>query len=149
MQHHRRSLIVAFVGGIVFIGAASQASAADKIWSVPGVINNGVATVFSCTNGGTAPASVTVSLFNSNGSAGPTGTATIAVNATADFGTATVAALGTLDVNLGAGTMLSSSARISAPSGVYCTAYVIDRASDPPAVAWSLKVVKKTTQKGD
>jgi hypothetical protein len=111
--------------------------------SVPGVDNgsDGMATVFSCTNGGTAAASVTVSLFEKGGAPGPTRTASIAVNATVNFATASVKAF-TVDVNLGAPTMSSGSASISAPSGVFCAAFITDASHDPPSVMVSLPVDK-------
>jgi hypothetical protein len=110
---------------------------------VPGVDNgsDGMATVFSCTNGGTAAASVTVSLFEKGGAPGPTRTASIAVNATVNFATASVKAF-TVDVNLGAPTMSSGSASISAPSGVFCAAFITDASHDPPSVMVSLPVDK-------
>ena len=62
---------------LVVLGVASQASAGDKVWHVPGVINNGLATMISCTNGGSAAASVTVDAFNQTGSASGTGNSSI------------------------------------------------------------------------
>src|SRR5262245_18349157 len=60
--------------------SGGTASAADKIWSVPAVISNGLATVFSCTNGVAVPATVTVDIFLKNGIPAPGGTATININ---------------------------------------------------------------------
>ena len=62
---------------VLALGIASQASAGDKVWSVPGVINNGLATVISCSNGGSVAATVTVDIFTQNGGGDVTGTTSI------------------------------------------------------------------------
>ncbi|HLX88665.1 MAG TPA: hypothetical protein VKR22_09465 [Acidimicrobiales bacterium] len=131
----------------VFAPTTAQAAGA-KFWSVPGVINTGtMATVFSCTNGGSTPASVTVSIFNKDGTVGPTGTHTIAVRATLNFLTQSTAAI-TADIVVPAPLEASGSAQISAPAGVYCAAYITGAASDPPAVMVSLPVIAGIKQKG-
>lgn len=58
----RSTALVLFV-----LGIASQAAAADKEWHATGVINNGTATVFTCTNGSTVPANVTVTIYRKDG----------------------------------------------------------------------------------
>ena len=50
--------------------------------------------------------------------------------------------------NLGSADIRGGSARITAPSSVYCAAYVISPAGDPPAVFSTLPVIKKNRQKG-
>ncbi len=131
-------------------GAASQASAADKIWSVSGVVNNGLATVFTCTNGGTAAANMKVDVFRKDATFDATGTVSIAPGATKSIGTKTVAALpGGIDLDLGANIIHGGSARITAPSGVFCTALIIDPSGTPPVTFSTLNIFKKTTQKGD
>src|SRR5262245_49596682 len=100
---------------------ASQASAGDKVWSVPGVINNGLATAISCTNGTTAAATVNVDVFDQGGSLSGTGNASIPAGQSNTFVTKAVAMLPSATL-LGAGDVRGGAATISAPSGVYCTA---------------------------
>ena len=140
----------AIFGGITLLLVASQAVAGDKVWSVPGVVNNGLATIFACTNGGTVAASVTVDLFTINGVAAIGGSATVNLNPMA---TGTIASKAVVSLSptatMATGTILSGSARITAASGVYCVAYVTDPVTDPPTVMMRLPVIKKTSQKGD
>jgi hypothetical protein len=139
---------------IVVLGGASPASAGDKIWNVPGVVNNGVATAFSCTNRGTAAATVMVQAFNKDGTAAGSASVNTPAGATANVVTKAVAMLGggtfdSLYVSMGAAEIRGGSAQITAPSGVFCSAYIIDHLTDPPTIISPLKVIKKTTQKGD
>ena len=146
-----RTVLRAAVLALLVLGVASRASAADKVWSVPGVMNDGLATVFSCTNGGTSAANVKVELFAADGTANASATVNVASGATADFATQNVAAFpfGSIEANLSSSTMHSGSARITAPSGVYCTAGLFDQTNNPPTSMRALPVIKKTTQKGD
>jgi hypothetical protein len=73
----------------------------------------------------------------------------VAANATATFGSKGVAAIPALDANLNGPLQQSGSARITAPTGVFCTAYVVDPFNDPPSVGWQLTIVSKIKQKGD
>lgn len=135
---------------LLALGFASQAAAGDKIWSVPGVINNGLATVFTCTNGTSAAANVKVEVFTKAGVLDATGNISAAAGATVNLATQTAAALpGGVDVNLATSTMHSGSARITVPSGVYCDAWLIDPGVTPPTSMRTLPVIKKTNQKGD
>ncbi len=149
MQALLRSVALA----LLVLGVASQASAGDKVWSVAGIINNGLATVFSCTNGTTAAATVNVEVFNKVGTADSSASGSVPVGATVSFVTGPVAALGAPDgiltIDIGSSTIRGGSARITAPSGVFCSAYVTTPFGDPPTTGWSLKVVKKTNQEGD
>lgn len=131
-------------------GVASQAYAGDKVWSVTGVVNDGLATLFTCTNGTSAMATVKVEIFNSAGASDSSGMPNVAPNATVTLGTKFVNALPGAVVPLGTSTPLhSGSARITAPSGVFCTAWVVDPVGNPPASMKTLPVFKKTNQKGD
>jgi hypothetical protein len=114
---------------------------------VPGVINNGLATVVSCTNGGTTASSVTVEMFNQTMGLSGTGNTSIPAGQSHTFGSQLVAALPGL-TNLGAGDIRGGSARITAASGVFCAAYVISPTGDPPAVFSGLPVIKRNNQKG-
>jgi len=134
---------------VVLVCLASQASAGDKVWSVPGVINNLLASGFSCTNGGTAAATVTVALFDATGAASGTGMASIAVNGTVNFVTKPITALPGATLVGSNPTLMPGSATITAPSGVFCTAFVSDPGSDPPTVMRSLPVIAKNKQRGD
>jgi hypothetical protein len=135
------------LGAVLALGVASEASAGNRIWSVPGVINNGLATVVSCTNGGSSPAGVTVDMFNETTGASGTGNFSIPAGQSHSFGSQPVAALPGL-TDLGSGDIRGGSARISAPSSVFCAAYVISPSGDPPAVFATLPVIKKNRQKG-
>lgn len=135
---------------LLVLGAASQAPAADKIWSVSGVVNDGLATVFTCTNGGTAAATMKVDVFRKDGTSDATGTVSVAPGATKSIGTKNVFALpGGVDLELGDTIIHGGSARITVPSGVFCTAFIVDPVSNPPATLSTLNIFKKTTQKGD
>jgi len=136
---------------LLVLGLASQASAGDKIWSVSGVVNNGLATVFSCTNATTAPVTVKVDVFLPNGTLDVTGSVNnVASNATVDLATKNVLSMvGGIELDMVASTMHSGSARIIVPSGVFCTAYVVDPVNNPPTSMKTLPVIKKTNQKGD
>jgi hypothetical protein len=139
--------LAALVGAVFVSSLASQASAANRVWSVPGVINNGLATVVSCTNGGSSPASVTVEMFNETTGATGTGNASILAGHAHSFASQPVASLPGA-TNLGSADIRGGFARITAPSSVYCAAYVISPAGDPPALFSTLPVIKKNRQKG-
>jgi hypothetical protein len=142
-----RSLVASSLGAVLVLGAASQASAANRVWSVPGVINDGLATAVSCTNGGNSPAGVTVEMFNETTGTSGTGNFSIPAGQSHSFVSQPVASLPGA-TNLGSADIRGGSARITAPSGVYCAAYVISPAGDPPAVFSTLPVIKKNRQKG-
>ena len=123
----------------LFAGPGVTTAGVPGVVNNTGILDNNLETYFACTNGATTPSFVTVSLFNEDGTAGPTASLTIPVQGTGTFTTA--ASLGVFsDINLGAGTMSSGSARISAPPEVYCTAYVGGQ-GDPPSPTWSLPVI--------
>jgi len=144
----RRLLFTTLLGIAI---SASTAFAVDKVWSIPGVINSGgLATVFSCTNGNATPATVIVNLRDNSGTNAANVSSGLAANdAMIDFATQSVAMLSGETVIPGAPTLVSGSAAITATSGVYCTAYVVDSTNNPPSVAWPLTIVSKTKQKGD
>lgn len=102
------------------------------LYSVPGVINDGLATVFSCTSVDPATITVGVDVFDQDGSLSATGSATVAPGKSANFGTKGVGSLPAL-TNLFAGDVRGGSARILATSKkVLCTAFVLATSSDPP-----------------
>ncbi len=124
------------------------------LYSVPGVVNNGLATVFACTNAGDVSVTVGVEVFGPAGGASlnnPAVTATsLAPGATLMSGTQTLNAL-SIDANLGIGLVLKGSARVLATvkKGIICSAFLGDPSGNPPGVLTSLSVVAKTKQRGD
>jgi len=133
------------------VASASTAIAADKQWHVTGVINDGLATVFTCTNRSTMAQSVTVTVYNKAGGVDASGTiGSIAPQATVNFGSNAVVSFGGgIDFNLGVSTPLhSGSAVVSAPAKVYCTAFVIDPTNPVPTTTFTLPMFKSATQKG-
>lgn len=146
---------------LLVLGVASRASAGDKVWSVAGVVNNGLATVFSCSNGSSAAATIVVEVHNKSGGLDKTITATsVPAGGTANIATQSVDLLGgaTADPpyyvypvfpDPPTSLIRGGSAVVTAPSGVYCTAYLMTPGGDPPALMHKLSVVKKTNQKGD
>jgi hypothetical protein len=123
------------------------------LYSVPGVIMRfDLGTFFACTNMTSANIRVGVELFSQVG--GPAmndpSLTSLDINpgGTVFFGTSPAVAI-PVDSILGGGT--DGSARILATkaTGIICNAFVADCASSPPTSMADLKVVKKTTQKGD
>jgi hypothetical protein len=143
----RIRLPLAVLLAVLASGVASQAWAGSRVWSVPGVINNGLATVVSCTNGGSGPTNVTVQLFDETTGMSGSASATIPAGTSHSFGSQPVAALPGL-TNLASGDIRGGFARITAASGVFCAAYVVSPTGDPPSVFSSLPVIKKNRQKG-
>jgi hypothetical protein len=144
----RARLRLALLLGIVLVPSlVSQAWAGSRVWWVPGVINNGLATVVSCTNGGSGPASVTVDMFHQTTGASGTGNASIPAGQSHSFASQPVASLPGA-TNLGSADIRGGSARITAASGVFCAAFVISTGGDPPTVFSTLPVIKKNRQKG-
>jgi hypothetical protein len=122
------------------------------VYSVPGVIEqNIVGTFFSCTSTDTAAMKVGIQLFDTvgyNGGVDPVGTLTILPGETRTFGTMAAAGIN-IDSMVGVGIGRGSARILATSRKLVCTAFVADPGSAPPAVAWQLTIVKKTTQKGD
>jgi hypothetical protein len=113
----RRSTTAGLVAGILLAAVAHAGiggpapSGSKHLYSVPGVIHNGLVTVISCTS-------------------------TLAASATANFGTATSSFLPILDGQMpGLDTLKTGSARVlsTVNNGVVCDAYAVDAINDPPA----------------
>ncbi len=117
-------------------------------------MNNGLATVFACTNAGDTTVTIAVEVFGPAGGTGLNNPATTALSmasgATVMFATQATAGL-SLDYNLGLGIISKGSARVLATEkkGIICSAFLADPASPPPAVMVSLSIVVKTKQRGD
>jgi hypothetical protein len=123
-------------------------------FSVPGVVNNGLATVFACTNVSSSDIIVGVEVFGAAGGAALNDASatslTVAPSGTAMFGTQALAGI-VVDRALNVGIVHKGSARIlaTAKSGVTCSAFLATPESSPPNSMTGLTIVKKTTQQGD
>lgn len=137
----------------VATAAQGQLTGLNEIWNVPGVMHDTFATVISCTNRGTATATIGVDVYGAggayaNGTVPPANTISTAPDATVMFGTFAVPNH-SIDVNLGLGLLTKGHARIfsSAKSGVLCSAYLVNGVNGSPVT--KLTIAKKTKQKGD
>lgn len=123
----------------------------SHLWSVTGVINNGHATLVSCTNAAAASITVGVEVFDPAGASlsNPATTSVVmAPGATVLFGTQ--AAVGyVVDSALNVGIVQKGSARVlaTAPQGIVCTSWLVNPGIGSADTA--LKVFKKSKQKGD
>src|SRR5438128_1958841 len=121
------------------------------LYSVPGLVATGsLQTFFSCTSTDTATMQVGVEIFGPGGGAPFNDAAATSVNLppgqTKILATSTAVAF-PVSSNVG-GTLSTGSARILATSKkLACTAFVVDPANDPPAVAWQLTIIAKLKQK--
>jgi hypothetical protein len=123
------------------------------LFTIPGVINDGMGTVFTCTNALSMSVTIGVEVFATGG--GPAvndamATATVlAPGATVMYSTRPMTGF-VADRNLGAPLIYKGSARIlsTARSGVLCSAFVADPLNSPPTSMANLTIVRKTVQKG-
>lgn len=138
-------------GGIV--DTPLPAPFTQHVFSIPGAISNGgLGTFVSCTNLDTTNVTIGVELFPALGGAAGNDAAASALSvgpgATVIFATGTAAGI-LIDSDLTSGAIGSKgSARVLATSKrITCTAWIADRLSSPPTVAWSLIIIAKTKQK--
>ena len=130
----------------------SSGATTFHLYSVPGVINNGVlGTYFSCTSTDTATMQVGVELFFSGGGAPSNDAAATSLSvtpgATVMFGTIAAAGL-SINSSLGGGPMSKGSARILATSKkLACTAFLADPGNAPPTSMAQLTIIAKLKQK--
>jgi hypothetical protein len=123
------------------------------LYSVPGVIDGVVQTLFACTNTTSANIRVGVELFGAAGGAAANDPSASSLDilpgATMIFGTGPTVWIG-IDSNVG-GAIGRGSARIlaTARSGIICSAFLADPTTAPPTSMASLSVVKQNTQQGD
>lgn len=117
------------------------------LYSIPGVINDGVGTYVSCTSVAPTTIKVGVEAFKPDGTLADGESLSVAPGATVTFGTA--GAFGVhVDQILATGTLLNGSARVLATSkSLLCTAFIADKANDPPTSMVSLTIVAKLKQK--
>jgi hypothetical protein len=159
MKHTRSHLValgllVAAQAAHAQIYAPGPGNLTKHLFSIPGIINNGFATAFECTNATENNVTVGVEVFATAG--GPAvnnallTAATLTPGATVTYVTQDTAAMA-LEVNLVVGLIHGGSARILADvrSGVLCSAFLVDPYTYPVATTTSLSVVAKTKQKGD
>ena len=138
-----------FLALCAVVFAAGIVSAADKLWSVPGIVNTtGLATVISCTNGDGIASTVEVTVIDVNAGACGLGNASIAPGESHSFATQGVAFLSG-ETNLSACTINGGWGQIIGGRDVFCTAYVVDPSNNPPSAGWQLNIVSKARQRGD
>jgi hypothetical protein len=140
----------------MFVSPAAVAGLADPpptlggqpsfhLWSVPGVINNGLGTVFLCTNATANPIRVGVEVFApaGGGSLNDASSTSVLVQggATVGWQTQSVASLFYLN-NLGLVVIHNGSARVLATSstGIICTAALAEARGNPPTVLMNLTI---------
>jgi hypothetical protein len=130
--------------GFCAVIAPRLATAADVIYTVPGVINGwAVGTLVTCTAVKVAQ-TVTVEAFDSEGAAAGTGTLSIASNNSRTFATVPVAGLN-VDSNLASPTIKAGYAQVSSTSkALVCTAYLADTAHSNPAFVSTLPLFRRT-----
>ena len=116
------------------LGDAIPAPFTKQLFNVPGVINDGVVTVISCTNGLSASVNVGVEWFRKNGTSLSVSSLSIAAGGTVNFGTAGLPYLGIDATMLPYESVKSGAARVlsTTSSGIFCNAFVMDPANDPP-----------------
>jgi len=146
----------AFLGvlGLVCVVATAQgqldsalpAPFTQHLWTVSGVVNNGLVTVFPCTNASDSTVTVGVEVFGPAGTSlnDPTTTA-IAVppGSTVIFGTKAAAGF-SVDAALNVGILHAGSARILATNkGIICNAILADWQSVPPSSMANLAIIKR------
>ena len=124
-----------------------QEYASFHLWSVPGVINDALGTVFPCTNTTSNPIIVGVEVFNAAGGAAlndaDATSLALGPGATGMFGTQVMGGF-QLDSNQNTGLVTKGSARIlaSAATGIICSAFLADPASSPPIAMTNLTLAK-------
>jgi hypothetical protein len=123
-----------------------QGIPSHHVYSIPGVVNNGYATLFLCTNV-TSPARVVgVEVFDLDGTTVNDPSASSLVlqpGMTRIFGTQTTASF-QVDSDLAIGLLFKGSARIlaSATDGVICTAMLVAPTVSPAASMTNLTIVE-------
>jgi hypothetical protein len=127
-----------------------QGQASFHLWSVPGVVSNGLSTVFSCTNTTSNPIIVGVEVFGAAGGAAlndaDATSLALGPGATGMFGTSAFAGF-VVDSLLLPGLVHKGSARIlaSAGTGISCSAVLSNSETAPPVAMTNLTVAKHTT----
>ncbi len=120
------------------------------VFSVPGIINDGLATVVSCSNATSASLNVGVEWFRRDGTSLGVGSTTVPAGETRNFGSAGVLSLPIDAQAPTSATVKSGAARVLSTStkGLLCNAFVIDPANDPPTRMMQLLVTAPLKQKG-
>lgn len=121
-----------------------------QVFSVPGVINNGLATIISCSSATTVSLSVGVEWFRKNGTSVGVSSLTIPPGETRNFGSNTTLGLA-MDATMPTlVTIKSGAARVlsTTTTGLLCNAFLMDPDNDPPKVLMPLLVTGPKKQKG-
>ena len=124
------------------------------VFSVPGVVNDGAATVISCTNALLTSLNVGVEWFRKNGTSIAVSSLTIPAGQTRNFVSATVnwlSAGGGVDATMSPNeNLMSGTARVlsTTSSGLLCNAYAVDASNNPPQRMMALLVTAPKKQKG-
>jgi hypothetical protein len=125
---------------------------ATHAYSVPGVLNiPNLATFFSCTSTASAPIRVAAEVFADGGGAPLNNASLTSVlvppGGTTLLGTSAAAGL-FVELNINIAPFGHGSARIlSTSKSIICTAFVADKANNPPSVMNHLTIVAKAKQK--
>ena len=132
------------------LGDAIPAPFTKQLFNVPGVINDGLATVISCSSGLSTSIDVGVEWFRKDGTSVVVTTLTIPAGTTRNFGTTTTAGVPIDGVMAGADTIKSGAARVlsTTPTGIFCDAFVMETLNDPPTVSRQLLITGAKKQKG-
>lgn len=121
-----------------------------QLFNVPGVINDGVVTVISCSSGLSVSVDVGVETFRKNGTSVAVSTLTVPAGETRNFATGGTTAL-SIDAVVGGGDVLKSgAARVlsTTTKGIFCNAFVMDPNNDPPQQLMPLLITGVKKQKG-
>ena len=156
MNHTVRhsALFVAFglvVASPVFAGLDDPLPApfTKHVFSVPGIINNGLVSVISCSSASTVSLNVGVEWFRKNGTSVGVSSLTIPAGETRSFATAGPAF--PVDALMpGPDTIKSGAARVlsTTSSGLLCNAFLMDPLNDPPNRLMPLLITGPKKQKG-
>ncbi len=120
------------------------------LYSVPGIINDGVATVISCSSALPASVNVGVEWFQNDGTSLGVSSFTIPAGGTANFESNSITSLPASAAIPALPQIKSGAARVlsTTTSGVLCNAFEIDPSNDPPARMMQLLITGVKKQKG-
>ncbi len=123
------------------------------LYTTAGVVNDGLGTVFICTNKSTATVQLGVQVFDNTGAqSGITASVSAAPGQTVSIATQGVMTAFVLDANTGSGGVRQGAARIltnGKATSFICSAYVADTRNDPPTSIASVPLFQAGKQKGE
>ena len=126
-----------------------------QVYSVPGIVSDGVATVISCSSALSTPLNVGVQWFKKDGTPadGATGLSqfTIPAGGTVNFGSNGTVWLPIDAVMPGGATLKNGAARVlsTTTKSLLCNAFLVDPNNDPPKLLMHLPMMRGKAQKGD